>query len=251
MSAQRGPADALSTRRRADLWTSLALLVLAAAMLGGALQFPLEGTYAGVRNAWYVSPALFPLIVATALGVLAIALLITALRAGALRGGAAAASGGGVDVALIGGLIAAFVVAFIPRVDFIIAAALFLFAFTTAFHVGRAGIARAGLGCFAVAALAVSAMALAGLTPQVRSASAFWVDGGVLVLLAVAIVLALWQAAGDAVAGRAVRQCIGVALLTPLLLGGVFKFFLLVPLPREGLVVVALDTLRLGLRAAL
>ena len=48
-----------AARRVADLWTSLILLVVAAAMIGGALQFPLRGTYAGVRNAWYVSRPCF------------------------------------------------------------------------------------------------------------------------------------------------------------------------------------------------
>jgi len=247
----------LLAKRRADLWTSLVLLVLAAAMLGGALQFPLEGTYAGVRNAWYVSPALFPLIVGTAIAILAAALLLTAVRAGAWRavrqGSVPVGEGGvgGLDVALIAGLIAAFVVAFIPRVDFIIGATFFLFVFTVAFHVPGPERVRPALACFAVAALAVFGMALAGLTPQTRSLNAFTVDGLVLLLLLLAMLLVVRRARGDPAARRAVGQCIGVALLTPLILGSIFKFFLLVPLPREGVVVVALDTLRLTLRAAL
>ncbi|MEZ5866896.1 MAG: hypothetical protein R3D25_23510, partial [Geminicoccaceae bacterium] len=71
------PSSAATRGRPSDLWTGLALLLIAAAMAGGALQFPLRGTYAGVKNAWYVSPALFPLIVATCLFLLAVTLIVT------------------------------------------------------------------------------------------------------------------------------------------------------------------------------
>lgn len=247
-------SEAALARRRADLWTSLVLLVIAAAMIGGALQFPLEGDYAGVRNAWYVSPALFPLIVAAAIASLAVALLLTAIRAGAAsRTGTGSAiagmGGGGHDVLLIGGLITAFVAALVPRVDFILAAAFFLFAFTTAFHTGRKDLARVVLGGFALAALGVLVVAALGMTPQSRSMAAFLVDGLILLLLALVMAVVWWRADGHS--RQAVRQCIGVALATPLILAVVFKIFLLVPLPREGLIVVALDTLRYAVREAL
>jgi hypothetical protein len=237
--------------RTADFWTSLVLLVLAAAMVGGALQFPLRGTYAGVRNAWYVSPALLPLIVAACLAVLALALLLTAIRAGAAR--TAFRRGGGatgkLDVVLIAGLIAAFVVGLVPRIDFIVGASFFLLAFTISFHLEDPRLARLALaGFFAMAAMA-GGMALLGLTPAPRSTGAFVVDAAVLAGLVLTIAAVLWQGRGGD--QRRLRHCLGVALVTPLLLGSIFKFFLLVPLPREGLVVIALDTVRYALRAAL
>ncbi len=251
MSTQ--PSDTLLARRRADFWTSLVLLVLAAAMIGGALQFPLRGTYAGVRNAWYVSPALLPLIVATCLALLAIALMVTALRAGALRHAFAArgpghGAAGRLDVVLIAGLIAAFVVCLVPRVDFVAAAGLFLLAFTVGYHVDRPALARIALGAFFATAGLVAILALVGLTPPPRSAAAFMLDAAVLAILALAVLLLVWRC--DAAARRALGQCLAVALATPLLLGSIFKFLLLVPLPREGLIVVALDTARYALRGA-
>ena len=65
------------------------------------------------------------------------------------------------------------------------------------------------------------------------------------------VMLATWlRTRGNREDRRKLRQCIGVSLLTPFILTAVFKFFLLVPLPREGVIVVALDTLRYALRAA-
>jgi hypothetical protein len=237
--------------RTADFWTSLVLLVLAAAMAGGALQFPLRGTYAGVRNAWYVSPALLPLIVAACLALLALALLLTALRAGAARTALhrPAAGAGLLDVALIAGLIVAFIVGFVPRVDFIVGAAFFLLAFTISFHLDDGRLARTVLGSFFAMAVLVGAIALVGLTPAPRSTPALALDGMVLVALLLTALATLWLARAGDRAG--LRHCLTVAFVTPLLLGSIFKFFLLVPLPREGLVVIALDTARYALRAAL
>lgn len=227
------------------------LLVLAAAMVGGALQFPLRGTYAGVRNAWYVSPALLPLMVAVCLAVLAIALLLISIRAGAARTAfrRSGTATGQLDVVLIAGLIAAFVVCFVPRVDFIVAAAFFLLAFTISFHLDDARLARLVLAVFFGVAALVSGVALLGLTPAPRSTAAMLMDAAVLAILAVTILVVLWRVGGRE--PRRLRHCLGVALVTPLLLGSIFKFFLLVPLPREGLVVIALDTVRYALRAAL
>ena len=244
------PASPRGRDRTADFWTSLVLLVLAAAMIGGALQFPLRGTYAGVRNAWYVSPALLPLMVATCLAVLALALLHTAVRAGAARTAfeRSGTATGRLDVALIVGLIAAFVFCFVPRIDFIVSATFFLLAFTISFHLDHAAMARLVLAAFFATAAFAGGMALLGLTPAPRSTMAFVVDGAVIVVLALIIMATLWLARVDD--RRALGHSLGVALVTPLLLGSIFKFFLLVPLPREGLVVIALDTFRYTLRAA-
>ena len=49
--------------RKADFWTSILLFALGVAMIGGATTFPMKDSYGGVQNVWYVSPALFPLLV--------------------------------------------------------------------------------------------------------------------------------------------------------------------------------------------
>ncbi|HRY26061.1 MAG TPA: hypothetical protein P5558_16960 [Geminicoccaceae bacterium] len=246
------PSSAATRGRPSDLWTGLALLLIAAAMAGGALQFPLRGTYAGVKNAWYVSPALFPLIVATCLCLLAVTLIVTTVRSGVLadRGSLASALAGQGDVVLIAGIIAAFVVGLVPRVDFVVAGFFFLLAFTLAFHVHEPRVAKLALGAFFATTLVLLVMAGLGLTPVVRTAAASLVDLAVL-LVAVGTFVAARAMTTDATARHRMGQCLAVALATPLLLGITFKFFLLVPLPREGLVVVALETVYYAIRGAL
>lgn len=242
-----------STRGRpSDLWTGLALLLIAAAMAGGALQFPLRGTYAGVKNAWYVSPALFPLIVATCLFLLAITLIVTTVRSGTAQteGGLWSVLAGQGDVVLIAGIIATFVVGLVPRVDFIAAGIFFLLAFTLAFHVHEPRVAKLVLVAFFTTALVLLVVAALGLMPTVRTGAAHFVDAVVLLVAAGTFVAARVITTDAAVRHRR-NQCLAVALAAPLLLGLVFKFLLLVPLPREGLVVVALETVYYAIRGAL
>ncbi len=236
--------------RPSDLWTGLVLLLLAAAMAGGALQFPLRGTYAGVRNAWYVSPALFPLIVALCIGLLAVTLIVRTLRAGLREadGSPFAALKGQGDVVLIAGIIAAFVVALVPRVDFIVAGFLFLAAFTLAFHVHEPRVARLALTTYFLTATALLAMAGLGLTPAPRGTAAHLVDATALLVAALMLLVARFLTGPGSDARHGVGQCLAVALATPLVLGIAFKFLLLVPLPREGLVVVALESVYYAIR---
>jgi hypothetical protein len=72
--------------RHADVVTSVLLILLCVAVLIGASQMPLRGTYGGVVNVWYVSPAALPFIIAGGLIIMSIALLRRAIREGGHRG---------------------------------------------------------------------------------------------------------------------------------------------------------------------
>ena len=151
---------------------------------------------------------------------------------------------------LIAAVLATLVVGLVPRVDFVVAGFFFLLAFTLAFHVREPRVAKLALLAYFLVALALLVMAGLGLTPVVRTGVAYLVDALVL-LVAAAIFLAARAMTGDAAVRHRLRQCLAVALATPFLLGIVFKFLLLVPLPREGLVVVALETAYYAMRGSL
>ena len=74
------------TLRKADVVTAIVLIALGAAVVVGASQMPMRGTYGGVVSTWYVSPAVFPLIVGGGLIVLAAIILVRAIREGGLEG---------------------------------------------------------------------------------------------------------------------------------------------------------------------
>ncbi len=66
--------------RKADIITGVILLILSAAIIIEALQMPIGGTFAGVENTWYVSPASFPLIIGSLLAVCAVYLIVRAVK---------------------------------------------------------------------------------------------------------------------------------------------------------------------------
>ena len=237
----------LSGLRKADAWTGLILAIVAAAMIAKALTFPLAGTYAGVKNAWYVSPALFPLIVGGMLMVLSLGLTTRAFRDHRrLRPGTWVLGLGqdafdrdrGRHAILISGLMAAYIVGLVPRIDFILATALFLLAFIGAYVLE----ARRGrilvVACLAVPSVVALAVAFAGAWPAPRSSAQYYADAVVAAVLVLCVIL--FAAAAHAERRRIV-PVVATALGTAVILSGIFKYGLLVPLPREGAAVALMD----------
>ena len=238
--------------RKHDFWTSLVLLALASGMAWEATGYPMTDSYGGVRNVWYVSPALFPLLVAAGLFLLSLLLLINSV----LSGGARAALAGWGDktgttgtavlgrFAAISALLAAYVYALVPRVDFFIATVLFLQAFIALFHIADRSVRRPCLIVFAASAAGAGALALAGVSDR-----PLWMAlEGVLLIACLWLPWAAWRGGGELAAPlrHAAFTSIAVsAVLTP-----IFKYALLVPLPAEGIVVQAMDAVRYALRAA-
>jgi hypothetical protein len=72
--------------RHADVVTALLLIGLSSAVLIGASRMPLRGTYGGVVNVWYVSPAAMPFVIGAGLFLMAITLLRASAREGGHRG---------------------------------------------------------------------------------------------------------------------------------------------------------------------
>lgn len=247
-----GPG-ALRRLRQADVVTGLVLAVVAAGMVAKALTFPLEGTYAGVKNAWYVSPALLPLIIGGMLFVLSIGLAANGVREarrlsarGRLLGAeGAAAPGHGSSALLVTSLLAFFIVGLVPRADFVIAMALYLLVFMGVYALkswtGRALL----IACLGVPAVVALAVALAGAWPTPRSPGQFQADAVLAAVLGIAI-LVLLGFARPAERGRAFTV-VASALGTAVVLAAAFKYGLLVPLPREGLGVGLLDGAANGL----
>lgn len=241
--------DAVSGKRKADFWTSLVIIAVAIAMLMKALTFPLRGTYAGVENVWYVSPALLPIIVAACLIALGTVLLYRAARAGGARAALADARAFDIvrfcrasrDFWFVGGLIAVYVYVYVPRIDFIVATTFFLLTFAGSYHVDRRGATRALMTAFFGTGTVVAGMAIAGLTPGVHTFNAYLLDCAIWVVALATGTVVYGGVQGNVEARRQFWRCVWISLVTPLLLAVFFKYALLVPLPREGASVAVID----------
>jgi len=71
--------------RRADFITSVLLLLFSVWIIMETLKMPMKDTFGGVQNVWYVSPALFPLIISIFIMVLGAVLLIHSIKTGGAK----------------------------------------------------------------------------------------------------------------------------------------------------------------------
>lgn len=244
--------------RKADFWTSLILFAVGVAMLGGATTFPMRDSYGGVQNVWYVSPALFPLLVAGALILLSAVLFANAVVTGGarraivdFRGAARRVAERDLRLVAIVALIAGYVYGLIPRMDFFVATILFLQAFVVAFYVERPTLSRVHVVAFCAISVAMGVLAAMGVTHTRGSHAALLIDVAgvavfaVLAAFAYASVIIGREPSDDR---RRLRIALMISILVPLILCPTFKYLLLVPLPTEGVLIEAMDTLQYALR---
>jgi hypothetical protein len=124
--------------RHADVVTAVLLMLLSVAVLIGSSRMPLRGTYGGVVNVWYVSPAALPFVIAGGLMIMSAALLLRVIREGGHRGlvpffaARLRALPGNRPVHRMAGVVALlgiYVYGLIGRVDYFVASGLYLVVF--------------------------------------------------------------------------------------------------------------------------
>jgi hypothetical protein len=245
-----------SKLRRADLFSGGVIILFGLWVVLQALQMPMKGSWGGVQNVWFVSPALFPLFVGAMIVLLGALLVRTAYRAVGRAGFAEVVRWIG-SVEFVGYLGTAPVIRFyamvvlffsyvflaIPRVDFFLASVLFVLAFITMFYFDDDGALRRLLFAY----LAVSAMLFgffaAGLAQHLDPFVPHAADWLTLGLLASYGVYAWRLARGNALLRRKYRVALVLAVAAPFTIGLAFKYLLLVPMPKEGLIALTLDAL--------
>lgn len=225
------PDDKTVLRTR-DVWGAIVLIGTAAFFLWRTRTIPFLGeNRAGVSGAdWYNSAAIVPLGIWTAILLLGIVLLVTALRQG---GGAGALSAAGIGwnpsealrIATIAAIMACYVFALVPRVDFIIASGLAITAMIWGFHDGRPG-------RMAIAAIAVAVPALYALVEHLPQAE--WNAPHDDDLVALAAWSALTIVALAAGRGRVIRAVPFIAILVPTLLVCAIAFGFRQNVPNRG-----------------
>lgn len=241
--------------RRADFATSIILILFGIVELFFTFQMPMQATFGGVRNVWYVSPALMPLFIGFSIIILGTVLLVNSIRTGGAAGFIAAArayrphvteSGqrfGATLLALI-----SFVFLFVPRVDFVLSIILFLMYFVTAFYFD---VKQALTRMTRVYAGIVALFVLLFITPLaalMNQAFAYATDVVALLAIVGIVVFARRVAGTDAGLQKRFRLSLIVSLATPAVLAPAFRYFLFVPLPHEGGIVELMNLVYYSLR---
>ncbi len=227
--------------RRADFVTSLILLGFGAWMLLEAFRMPMRDTFGGVQNVWYVSPALFPLIVSIGILVLATALLAHAIRSG----GAAAlvhslknlAETDREPLIRFGGILlglVSFVYLYIPRVDFFLATILMLFYFVTAYYLDDHAFLKRFMILYSGGCILFIVLFATPLAASLNRSFTYSTDVIALFFFVAMVLFARGATRGNPGHRARIRLALIVTFITPLILIPVFRYFLRVQMPREG-----------------
>ncbi len=239
--------------RKADFVTSIVLFAFGVWVLFQAFRMPMRDTYGGVRNVWYVSPALFPLVVGIGISILSTALLVHSIRTGGavdalhgIRTFAPKLTEAGVRFIAVLVAISTFVYVLIPRVDFVLSIALFLSFFVHAFSFEDYAVLKVSLVIYSVVCLAILILFWTGFAEA--TSAYFTVD--VVALLAVIGINTWFRKKAHGRPDLVSRFRIGLIVLTvtPLFLAPVFRFLLFVPLPHEGGIVQLMQLVYYSLR---
>ncbi len=247
--------------RKRDFLTSLVLIGISIGILVGASRMPMKGNYGGVQNVWYVSPALMPLIIGAGLLILSTVLLINSI----ISNGAKQAigdikaflkntefspiipmnqdQGSPESVArfatyrVLMVVLEFFILIFllIPRVDFLISLIFFLMGIMGMFYLDRM-VVFLKVGVFlAISTLALCIIMWSGLATLLVGAFEFTLDILVFFLTLATYLIMHKEVGNDPMLKKKLKIVTLLSILVPLLVTVVFRYFLLVPMPVEGL----------------
>ncbi len=242
--------------RKADIFSGTAILLLGLFIISQGLQMPMKDSYAGVQNVWYVSPALLPLIIGAALALFGLLLMKTAFKAVGLGGLKSAVSylGGSDfisflkqhDIIRFYGIVinlVVFVFVMIPRIDFFLAAIIFLLFFFFMFYCGTPEQLIRLIWLALGTTFVLCVFMFTGAAEKISSVVPFPADVLVILFIAFLIFTTRQQLRHSAELKLKFRRSLIIAFVAPFTIGIIFKYFLLVPMPFEGLVVSLLDTI--------
>ncbi len=242
--------------RKADVYSGAVMFLFGLWIILQAFKMPMKDSWGGVQNVWYVSPALFPLFVGAMIMLLGALLCRTALKTIGFKAFADTLrwllsrqlwqflrSTANQRFFFIVVLFLSFVYLTIPRIDFFLSAVLFLMVFITAFHLGDNTLLKKLFFFYLAGIIVLTVYFSLGLNARLGRVVPFPADILALGFIASYAIYAWMLIRTRTLLRKKFKTAMIVALVSPFLVGIIFKYFLLVPMPAEGLVVAVMDYL--------
>jgi hypothetical protein len=240
--------------RKADVYSGAIICLFGLWIVLQALKMPMKDSWGGVQNVWYVSPAIFPLFVGCMIMLLGALLCRTALKrigikafVETLRWLSSKAlfqflnSIPNLRFYSIVVLFLSFVYLNIPRIDFFLSAVLFLTVFITSFYFDDAELLKKLFAFYLAGVIILIIYFLTGLNDSLGRIVPFPADILALCFIVAYCVYAWMLIRTNIVLRKKYRTALIIAVASPFIVGTIFKYFLLVPMPAEGLVVSVMD----------
>ena len=137
--------------------------------------------------------------------------------------------------------LAVYVFLMIPRIDFFPASILFLLVFFLMFYLGDHKLLMKIFYFTIFSNVLLFVFVIAGFGEKLKTLTEFGADWLVMLIILTLCILAKSSINGQPDLTRRFRLCLIIAFVAPLTIGIIFKYFLLVPMPYEGLIVQLLD----------
>ena len=240
--------------RKADLFSGTVISLFGLWIVSEAFKMPMKDSWGGVMNVWYVSPALLPLFIGFMIMFLGLLLCRIALKAIGFEGlkegfrwlfsrhlVSVLTSDATIRFYAIAVLFLTLVFLNLPRIDFFLDALLFLVAFITMFYFFDDSLLKRFLRLYLAVEIGFILYFALGLDSILNALLPTATD-----LLALCFLLGyclyVWRwIRHDPAWRKKYRLALITAIVAPFVIGPIFKYFLLVPMPKEGLVVAVLD----------
>jgi hypothetical protein len=243
--------------RKADIFSGIVISLFGLWVIGQALKMPMKDSWGGVQNVWFVSPALFPLFVGLVIVLLGIGLTVNALRIVGLSGLTDTLawlksaqlirflkSEPMMRFHAIVVLLFSFVFLNIPRIDFFLCSVLFLTAFISMFYLDDPRLLLKMLRLYIAGTIVLSFWFALGIPAALETSWPYSSDWLTLAFIMVYGTYVFRLTRGDRLLRKKYRTGLILSVAAPFSIGPVFKYFLLVPMPTEGLIVVVMDAIR-------
>ncbi|MDV7105518.1 hypothetical protein R3X26_13995 [Vibrio sp. TH_r3] len=222
-----------------DFAFSLVVMLFSVGVIVTSLTMPFSGTVGGVTTEWYESPGLLPLFIGGSLFAAGLSVFIQAKNSD----GRALFAKYFKEINPTGFLISAggiisYIYVLISWYDFFLASVVFLLLYIGIYYLDDDAISRKLLKIYYSAIILSIALFMTGAEKLLNSGYAFTTDL-ILLVTAVLLILAMYRSAyeDNSELRQKVRRLTLIAIIFPAVLCPIFRYFLLVPLPKEGLVV--------------
>ena len=242
--------------RKADVYSGIIIFLFGAWVVWQASKMPMKDSWGGVQNVWFVSPALFPLFVGGMIMLLGLLLVRTALKAIGFKALGETLQWlfsknllqflntiSNLRFYAIAVLFLSLVYLYIPRIDFFLSAVLFLSVFILMFYFDEAELLKKLFFFYLAGTVFFIIYFAVGIDGLFGSVFPFAKD-----ILALGFILGYCLYAWRLIRSnprlrKKFRTGLIVAVVAPFVVGLIFKYFLLVPMPAEGMVVALLDAI--------
>lgn len=243
--------------RKADIFSGCTISLFGLWVISQALKMPMKDSWGGVQNVWFVSPALFPLFVGSVIVVLGIALVVNALKTVGTKGLTDTLawlkspelirflkSTAMMRFHAIVVLLFSFVFLNIPRIDFFLCSVLFLSAFISMFYLDDAALLVRMLRVYLAGTVVFILWFALGIPAALEASLPYASDWLTLIFILFYCIFVFRLTRGNALLRKKYKTGLILSVAAPFTIGPVFKYFLLVPMPFEGMIVVVMDAIR-------